>query len=79
MGRRLGPNETEALMRPDFARAAVSEVGLESANQRKSWGFSRLDRGSGEFEKVRWRRRCPLILNPMMSREIHLYQIYQRY
>ena len=63
MGRRLGPNETEALLRPDFARAAVSEVGLKSANQRKSWGFSRLDRGSGEFEKVRWRRKGDSNLN----------------
>ena len=52
----MGPNETEALLRPDFGRAAVSEVGLESANLRKPLGFQRLDRGSGEFEKVRWRR-----------------------
>jgi len=78
MGRRLGPNETEAHLRPDFGRVAVSEVGLESANLRKPWGFQRHERGSGEFAKVRWRRRCPPILNPMMSSEIHLYQIYQR-
>ena len=56
MGVRLGPNETEAVLRPDFRRAAVSEVGPESANLRKPWGFQRLDRGSGEFEKVHWRR-----------------------
>jgi len=30
---------------------------MESANLRKSRGFQRLDRGSGEFEKVHWRRR----------------------
>jgi hypothetical protein len=76
MGRRLGPNETEALLRPDFGRVAVSEVGAEPANLRKPWGFLGLDRGSGEFAKVRWRRRCPPILNPMMSSEIHLYAIY---
>ena len=58
MGLRLGPNETEALLRPDFGRAAVSEVGLESANLRKPLGFQRQDRGSGEFAKVRWRRRA---------------------
>ena len=51
----LGPNETEAHLRPDFGRVAVSEVGMESANLRKSRGFQRLDRGSGEFEKVHWR------------------------
>ena len=56
MGLRLGPIETEALLRPDFGRAAVSEVGLEPANQRKPWGFLRQDRGSGEFAKVHWRR-----------------------
>ena len=53
---RLGPNETEAHLRPDFGRVAVSEVGMESANLRKSRGFQRLDRGSGEFEKVHWRK-----------------------
>jgi len=51
----LGPNETEALLRPDFGRVGVSEVGLESANLRRSRGFQRQDRGSGEFAKVRWR------------------------
>ena len=56
MGLWLGPNETEAHLRPDFGRVAVSEVGMESANLRKSRGFQRLDRGSGEFEKVHWRR-----------------------
>ena len=57
MGLRLGPNETEALLRPEFGHPAVSEVGAEPANLRKPWGFQRPDRGSGEFEKVRWRRR----------------------
>ena len=56
MGLWLGPNETEAHLRPDFGRVAVSEVGMESANLRKPRGFQRLDRGSGEFEKVHWRR-----------------------
>ncbi len=55
MGLRLGPNETEALLRPDVGLVAVSEVGMEPANLLKSRGFQRLDRGSGEFEKVRWR------------------------
>ena len=56
MGLWLGPNETEALLRPDFGRLAVSEVGLESANLRKPWGFQGYERGSGEFAKVHWRR-----------------------
>ena len=63
MGLRLGPNETEALLRPDFGRAAVSEVGAEPANLRKPWGFQRQDRGSGEFAKVRWRREGDSNLN----------------
>ena len=56
MGLRLGPNETEALLRPDFGLAAVSEVGAEPTNLRKPWGFQRQVRGSGEFEKVHWRK-----------------------
>ena len=55
MGLWLGANETESLLRPNFGRVGVSEVGLESANLRKPRGFQRLDRGSGEFAKVRWR------------------------
>ena len=55
MGLRLGPNETEADLRAILACAAVSEIGAEPTNLRKSRGFQRLDRGSGEFEKVRWR------------------------
>ena len=63
MGLWLGPNETEAHLRPDFGRVAVSEVGSESANLRKPWGFQRQDRGSGEFEKVHWRREGDSNLN----------------
>ena len=63
MGRRLGPNETEAVLRPDFGRAAVSEVGMESANLLKPRGFQHQDRGSGEFEKVHWRREGDSNLN----------------
>ena len=56
MGLRLGPNETEAHLRPDFGRTAVSEVGSKPSNLRKPRGFQSQDRGSGEFEKVHWRR-----------------------
>ena len=55
MGRRLGPNEKEAQLRPNFRRPAVSEVGSKPAQLRKPPGFQGLDRGSGEFEKVHWR------------------------